>query len=113
MRLDEARSQARSILQDQRPPFRWSDSDLDAALLSCLAFAQRLRPDLFIGSYASPQTLLTPAQLAQPATQLPLPEPWVRMIPQGMASLCHMRDDEHAAPERIASLWESFLGGLK
>ena len=44
-------TEARRLLQDERPPYRYADANLISALNFAVLDARRLRPDLFLGGF--------------------------------------------------------------
>ena len=101
--------ESRRLLQDQITPFRYPDADLVAALNIGLAEARRLRPDLFLPSFAIPYfTTLAADGGKAVAIEVQFRSAFVYYLVGRM----QLRDDESTTDARAASLLNKFIGQL-
>lgn len=100
----------RSILQDQRAPYRYNDLELCRYIGEAVAEARRLRPDLFAYSLDQPLPLYTNANLT---TQVPLPDWLLTPMVSYVAGRAEIRDDTYTTDSRAVTLVNMFLNALK
>jgi hypothetical protein len=101
--------ESRRLLQDEISPFRYPDDDLVYALNIGLAEARRVRPDLFLPSFAIPYfTTLT----ADGGKAVPIELPFRSAFVYYLVGRMQLRDDESTTDARAASLLTKFLGQL-
>lgn len=106
MQIQLAINEARAILQDTNAEsgYRYPDSDLLGYLRDGVNLARALRPDIFIGRYATvlPDTYV----LTDP---FPLPVFYFTAMCQYIAGRAELRDDEFAVDGRAMT----FAGRLE
>jgi len=105
-------TQARVNLQDQVPPYRYSDQELVTALNIVLVMARRLRSDLFVYNLkARGQTqsfILNPETGAPDNTYVDLEPVFRPAILNGMCGIAMQRDQEDFADARATSFLSMF-----
>ena len=95
---------ARILLQDQTAPLRFADSDLALALSIALKEAQRLRPDLFLGTASSALQTFTTLD----NTAVTIDGRYAMALVYYMAGWTQMRDDEYTQDSRAAVFIQKF-----
>ena len=105
--IQDVVTSARSILQDKVEPYRYSDPELTEAANFALFNVQKLRPDLFFGSYpiaASSYTL---------SDALPIPDIYAPAITAYVSGWAELRDDEYTEDSRAALLLAALKPSLQ
>lgn len=98
--------EARRILQDEEAPYRYPDADMIGALNIAILEARRLRPDLFLGSFAS-----LPSYSA--STDVVGIDPMYRpTFLYYLIGMVELRDSEDTKDNRASVLLNKFLGQL-
>jgi hypothetical protein len=104
-------TESRRLLQDQRVPYRYPDTDIVDALNYALMEARRLRADLFISqSFQIPYmdtsgTIDTTAQVVF--------DPMYRnSLIYYIVGRCQLRDDEATTDSRASALIQKFLSQM-
>jgi len=101
-------SDARTILLDRTPPYRYSDDTLLVALNTALLEARRLRPDMFVYKFGDRM----PSFGAVSSEQVPI-EPQLRLpIVYGLVAHAMLRDEEDVPVERANSFLAKFQNML-
>ena len=99
-------TESRVLLQDTVAPYRYADAELIEALNIAVLEARRLRPEMFLGQYASLPSYSTPADtVALEAMYRP-------SFVYYMAGRMQLRDDEPAQDSRAAALLNKFVSQL-
>ncbi len=98
---------ARSILQDKKAPYRYSDDELVDIVNYAISRVIRLRPDLYFGDYPISQAALTIS------SNLPIPDIYTSSIVAYVAGWAELRDDEYTTDGRAAVLLRSLKNGLQ
>lgn len=101
---------ARYLIADTRVPYRYpQEQALDAYNLA-MADVWRMRPDLFIGKYASgvPEVLIADIATAE----FPLGSQWLSPVLSFIAGWVEMSDDEFTIDGRAAMLQQRFQSTL-
>lgn len=106
MQIQVAINEARAILQDtdSASGYRYSDADLLGYVRDAVNVARALRPDIFIGQYATP----VPETYAL-SDPFPLPLFYYTPTCQYIAGRAELRDDEFAVDGRAMT----FAGRLE
>lgn len=114
MLWQEALTDVRELLQDEREVLRWQDDDIRRAFNAGLRLAYQHRPDLFLdGSVPSlSKSNIQGDDPDAPTLQLPLIESYCSSLCEFAASWCFARDDEYTADGRVAALRASFMMAL-
>lgn len=97
---------ARTLLQDTIPPYRYQDSELVVAMNVALLEGRRLRPDLFVFSRHASGGV--PSFQANDGTNLDIEEPFRLAFLYGMCAHALTRDQEDIQDERAASFMHNF-----
>lgn len=108
MLLSEAMVDIRSILQDEQTPYRYPDATVRAGLNDGLATAYSMRPDLFIGAFAS-----GPPRVTASTGELPLEPMYQSALVRYAAGWCELRDDEFTTDGRATVLRNEFVARLR
>ena len=99
---------ARTILLDWTPPYRYSDDSLLVAFNTALLEARRLRPDMFVYKFGDRM----PSFGAVSSEQVPI-EPQLRLpIVYGLVAHAMLRDEEDVPVERANSFLMKFQNML-
>lgn len=101
---------ARSILQDQRAPYRYNDLELCRFVGEAVSEARRQRPDLFVYSLDEDLPLYTNADLQR---AVPLPSFMLTPLVNYVAGRAEMRDDTFTTDGRAVTLLGLFTASLK
>lgn len=103
-------AQARTLLQDNIPPYRYDDSSLVIALNVTLLEARRLRADLFVFNVE----VLGQTQAFKVVDQTYVEiEPQFRLaIAHGLCGYALERDQEDYMDVRATGFWQMFSAGL-
>lgn len=96
---------ARSILQDEVPPYRYSDAALAGYVSEAVTETRRVRPDLFLTTLRDAIPLYTQDNLA---TEIPLPDEYYSQVVNYVAGRADIREDSFAQDGRAATLITSF-----
>lgn len=99
---------ARDILLDEVPPYRYSDNDLVKALNIALLEARRLRPDMFCYKWHN----TVPQYTAVNGEKVPIDPQYRLAISYGIVAHAMLRDEEDIPTERSNSFMRSFQGML-
>lgn len=99
---------ARTLLQDVIPPFRYQDSELVTAMNVALLEGRRLRPDLFV--YSKKLVGMQGVQSFQnnDGTELVMEEPFRLAFLHGMVAHALERDQEDIQDERAGVFMKFF-----
>lgn len=96
---------ARAIVQDVRPPYRYTDNDLAGYVAEALTEARRVRPDLFIGSLRAAVPVYTASDFD---TNIPLPDSYFGQIVNYVAGRVDLREDSFSQDGRALTLIQAF-----
>lgn len=84
---------------------RYPDAEIIGFVVDALSFIRNVRPDLFIGLFATPIGTLTRA------SALPLEEQFFRPVVDYVIARCETKDDEHVLSARV-DLMAKMAGGF-
>jgi hypothetical protein len=98
-------SAARGIVQDERPPFRYSTTALAGYVSEAVAEARRVRPDLFLDTLRDPVPVYTEADLS---VVVPLPDFYFPQVVNYVAGRCDLREDTFAQDGRAITLLQAY-----
>jgi len=107
-------SQARSILQDRKAPYRYSEEELTEALNTALSEIRRLRPDAFAGTFTAGTTPQYSTDPSPVPPLLPLDADWpvddmfFSPTVSYVSGYAELRDDEFTEDSRATSLLQRF-----
>lgn len=101
-------SEARTLLQDEVVPYRYSDSSLVAALNIGILETRRLRPDLFIGNNFTVPNYSS----AAPTATVDYDEQYRSALLYYVLGHAQMRDDEGGGDDRAAKFKSMFVTQL-
>jgi hypothetical protein len=113
--------EARVLLQDTVPPYRYPDDDLVTGINLAMAEIDRLRPDIFLDAkYTTsnpPRSLLsvpTPPTYssAAEATVVPLPPQYKVSVIYYIAGNAQLRDTEDVTDKRASEFLNKFTAQL-
>lgn len=96
----------REILQDESGA-RYSDAQLKMHLLDALETVRTVRPDLFVGQYATPLPDTLDATMP-----LPVPDNLFAAIGMYVSGAAELRDDEFAVDGRAMTLQQTLTKKL-
>ena len=99
-------NRVREVLQDDQG-VRYLDAQILAHTVDALQVARSVRPDLYVGQYATP----LPDTLAI-ADPLPLPDQLFAAAAYYVCGACEMRDDEFAVDNRAMTLQAAYTKKL-
>lgn len=99
---------ARTILQDKTPPYRYSDDSLLVALNTALLEGRRLRPDLFVYKHHTK----VPHYEAISGETVPIEQQFRLPFVYGLVAHAMLRDEEDVPVERANSFLAKFQGML-
>jgi hypothetical protein len=103
--------QAREVLQDVDPPYRYGDTALIDAANLAVQEAWRHRPDLFYGR-VSLETGQPAALTALDTTQVPLPNFMDVALLSFVAGYAELRDDQFTVDGRAMALLKNWNAAL-
>lgn len=104
-------SRARVLLQDGTAPFRYADSELIDGLNSAFTDARRLRPDMFLPSFATLSYFT-----ANDTTAVPVDAMYRMAFLYYICAQAQLRDEENTSDARASEfmgIWHEQLTGVK
>lgn len=96
---------ARTLVQDQRVPYRYPDADLARYVSEAVTEARRVRPDMFFGATRLDLPIYGAGSMA---TVVPLPDNYFTQVVNYVAGRAEMRDDTFAVDGRAMTLMAAF-----
>lgn len=100
----------RSILQDQRAPYRYNNLELCRYLAEAVTETRRKRPDLMVYSLDAKPILFTDSNLQ---AVVDVPDFLFTPINNYVAGRAEMRDDSYTTDGRAVALMNLFSNALK
>ncbi|HEX6826823.1 MAG TPA: hypothetical protein VF077_10960 [Nitrospiraceae bacterium] len=101
---------ARTLLEDKVPPYRYDDPSLLVALNATMLEARRVRPDLFVFNLFYKGQV--PAYAAVDDTYVAIEPPFRLAVLHGLCAHALERDQEDVQDSRAQSLMNQFNAGL-
>ncbi|NBT77292.1 MAG: hypothetical protein EBT04_02330 [Betaproteobacteria bacterium] len=102
-------AEARSILQDTAPPYRYAEVDLYVIFNSAMSETRRLRPDLFMASLFDPPIVYLSTNSSSP---FPISESYYIAVVNYIVGRAELRDDQFNADNRASALLSAFKAQL-
>jgi hypothetical protein len=99
---------ARVLLQDLIPPYRYPDADLVAALNRCVLEARRIRPDLFLARFSALPSYST----GNTAAPVVIDDQYRAAFLYYIVGMAQLRDDESTTDARAAGFLSMFTNQL-
>lgn len=99
--LGEYITAARTLVQDQRVPYRYPNADLALYVSEAVSEARRIRPDLFFGASRATIPAYTGTNLA---LVVPMPDNYFAPVVNYVAGRAEMRDDTFSVDGRAMTL---------
>lgn len=96
----------RDLLHDSVVPYRWETADLESYVTFAVREARRLRPDLFMGTFAEELTDLTSA------STFPMPSEYAPIVSEYVVSRATMRDDSSNDDSRAVAMLKLYRDQL-
>lgn len=98
MQVSAIIDECRDLLQDQVVPYRYDTDQLERFVTFAVREAKRIRPDLFLGSFANPIDDLTSSN------PFPMPDEYAPTVANFAVSRAEFRDDEFTVDGRAVAL---------
>ena len=102
-------NEARAVLQDEVQPYRYSDADLISAMGMGIYEMRRVRPDLFVGSFSSLQSL---DRTSPASTTVNIDPQYRKTLLYYVLGHVNLREDEQAEESRAAGFMGKFVQQL-
>jgi hypothetical protein len=100
-------AEARVILEDKVPPYRYPDDDLVTALNIAIREARRVRPDLFLSS-----KFVLPKYTTADTTAVAIDEQYRSTFLYFIVGRAQLRDEEQTEDARAAAYLNKFVAQL-
>lgn len=97
---------ARSLMQDEQTPYRFTDPQLLNAINDAMLEALRLRPDLFVGVEYDPPAIVGLGDTVQ------IPSRYVNAIVYFVVGYLMLREDEFTSDARAATMLSAAKAAL-
>ncbi len=108
MLISNVFSLSRDLLNDSRPPVRWSDAFLVGFLNQALLETKRLRSDLFISSAG----VVIEYTDADAALTFPIDDTYLMPIVEFVVGMVELSDDEYATDGKAVAMLTVFARAL-
>lgn len=102
-------AQARTLLQDEAVPYRYSDASIAESINAGINEAYRMRPDMWMNYFNKPLPVYSSAT---PAAIVDVPKGYAMPFLYYVVGLVQLRDQEDTSDARASQLLNSFFGAL-
>ena len=102
-------TEARTLLQDSKTPYRYSDASVVNELNIAIAEAKRLRPDLFLKYRTTDYPTFTPDAMS---VTVPFEDVYRSALSYYIVGKCTLRDEEDTDDKRGMMFMQKFAAQL-
>lgn len=106
--VEDMMLQSRTLLQDTVTPYRYTDQDLINAINQGMLEMRRVRPDLFLGTFAA----LPSYSLGDTGATLAIDDQYKMTLMYYVVSIIQFRDEEETTDSRAAGFMNKFSSQL-